>query len=171
MDTDWERAQGKGTDYQYRTAHSLTLALHHFAKTPKWWNLVNRPTQDWIKIFNFLKFWIFTNLQIAAQQHILPEHKLPGIKPTSWAILPTTLTIKPNSPFLVENPKSLIILFQYTNVYLCAQLGDLNWTIETKQYTLIWTCFWTRHRNNIPQGTAISFNHMCIVEQATTTKK
>ena len=36
--------------------------------------------------------------------------------------------------FLLPNPKCLFILFQYTNVHLCAKFGDLKPTIDKKWY-------------------------------------
>ena len=53
--------------------------------------------------------------------------------------------------FFSQNPKCRFILFQYTNVYLCANFGDLKPTIYEKWHTEIWTCFWARRRNKIPQ--------------------
>ena len=94
---------------------------------------------------------------------------LPGIEPASTAELPTTLTNKPNTQvknaifvnFVLQygelsfpngrnsisrycfsqNPKCRFILFQYTNVYLCAKFGDLKPTIDEKRRPQIWACF------------------------------
>ena len=47
--------------------------------------------------------------------------------------------------FFSHNPKFRFILFQYTNVYLCAKCGDLKPMIDEKQCPQIWTCFWARY--------------------------
>ena len=49
--------------------------------------------------------------------------------------------------FFSQNPKCRFILFQYTNVFLCAKFGDLKPTIDEKRRPQIWTCFWARRRN------------------------
>ena len=56
--------------------------------------------------------------------------------------------------FLVraQNPKCLFILFQYTDVYLCAKFGELMPTINEMQRPQIWICFWARCKNKIPHG-------------------
>ena len=43
--------------------------------------------------------------------------------------------------FFSQNPKCWIVLFQYTNVYLCAKFGDLKPTIDENQRPQIWTLF------------------------------
>ena len=40
-----------------------------------------------------------------------------------------------------QKPKCCLILFQYTNVYLCAKLGDLKPTVDKKQRLQTWSYF------------------------------
>ena len=54
--------------------------------------------------------------------------------------------------FFFQNSKCLLILFEYTNVFLYAKFGDLKPTINKKWRPQIWTCLWARHRKKIPQG-------------------
>ena len=54
--------------------------------------------------------------------------------------------------FLSPSSKCRFVLFQYTNVFLWAKFGDLKPTIDEKRRPQIWTCFWARCRNKIPQG-------------------
>ena len=51
-----------------------------------------------------------------------------------------------------QNPKYRFILFQYVTLHICAKFIDPQSTIDEKQCSQIWTCFWARRRNNIPQG-------------------
>ena len=67
--------------------------------------------------------------------------------------------------FLLPKPKVSIILFQYTNAFLCAKFGDLKPTIDEKQRPQIWTsgCFWVRRRNKIPQGNCDFISTKCFM--------
>ena len=66
--------------------------------------------------------------------------------------------------FFSHNPKCRFILFQYVTVHICAKFIDLQSTIDEKLCSLIWTCFWARRRNNIPQGNCNFFrpNYSCM---------
>ena len=63
--------------------------------------------------------------------------------------------------FFSKNPKCQFILFQHTNVHLCAKFGDLKPTVDEKQRP--WTCFWARHRNKIQQGNCNFLSTKCFI--------
>ena len=67
--------------------------------------------------------------------------------------------------FFSQNPKCRFFCFicKYTNVHLCAKFGDLKLTINEKQGAQIWTCFWARCRNNIPQGSCNFLSKKCLI--------
>ena len=64
--------------------------------------------------------------------------------------------------FFSQNPKCRFILFQYTNIFLCAKFGDLKPTIDEKRRPQIWTCFWARRRNKIPQDNCDFLSTKCF---------
>ena len=67
--------------------------------------------------------------------------------------------------FSSQIPKRLFILFQYTNVYLCANFSDLKPTIDSdeKRRLQIWTCFWARSRSNIAQVNCYFLSAKCFI--------
>ena len=65
--------------------------------------------------------------------------------------------------FLSQSPKCRFILFQYTNVFLCAKFGVLKRRIDEKRRPEIWTCFWARHRNKIAQGNCDFLSTKCFI--------
>ena len=65
--------------------------------------------------------------------------------------------------FFSQNPKCPFFLFQYTNVYLFTKFGDLKPSINEKRHPQIWTCFWARCRNNIPQGNCNFLLTKCLI--------
>ena len=65
--------------------------------------------------------------------------------------------------FFSQTSKCRFILFQYTNVILCATFGDLKPRIDEKRRPQIWTCFWARRRNNIPPGNCDFLCTKCFI--------
>ena len=70
--------------------------------------------------------------------------------------------------FPVPKPKCWFILFHYTDVlncivFLCAKFGDLKPRIDEKRRPQIWTCFWARRRNKIPQGNCDFLSTKCFI--------
>ena len=65
--------------------------------------------------------------------------------------------------FLIFLLPNLKVLFQYTNVFLCAKFGDLKPMINETQRPQIWTCFWARCRNKIPQGNCDFISTKCFI--------
>ena len=65
--------------------------------------------------------------------------------------------------FFSQNLKFQFILFQYTNVYLCAKCGDLKPTTDENRRPQIWTCFWARRRNKIPKGNCDFLCTKCFI--------
>ena len=62
-----------------------------------------------------------------------------------------------------KTSKCRFILLQYSNVFLCAKFGDLKPRIDEKRRPQIWTCFWARRRNNIPQGNCDFLCTKCFI--------
>ena len=65
--------------------------------------------------------------------------------------------------FLSQSPKCRFILFQYTNVFLCAKFWWSKGKIDEKWRPQICTCFWARLRNNIPQGNCDFLSTKCFI--------
>ena len=65
--------------------------------------------------------------------------------------------------YFPQNPKCRFILFQYTNVYLCAKFGDQKPTIDENRRPQIRTCFWARCRNKIPQRNCNFISTKCFI--------
>ena len=66
--------------------------------------------------------------------------------------------------FLSQKQKCRFILFQYTNVFLCAKLGGLKPRINEKRRPQIWTCFWAKRGDQLSKIEKISISRAIRLE-------